>query len=80
MFKNTKTRRTVFLYLFFIYSLINLLQGFLFKKYYDPESFQTFQEICETKHYPFEEHFITTSDGYILRFFRLQSKHQLKIY
>jgi hypothetical protein len=25
--------------------------------------------------YPYEEHFITTEDGYILKFFRIQAKN-----
>jgi len=32
---------------------------------------KTFQQIAQDYGYPFEQHFITTSDGYILRLFRI---------
>ena len=40
------------------------------------ESAMNFTEYCNYYNYPIESHFITTSDGYILNFFRIQSKNQ----
>lgn len=46
---------------------------------YNSDAYKTFTEYLESYSYPFEEHFLTTSDSYILRLFRVQSKTQPKI-
>ena len=54
-----------------------LLMGLI--KCLHPDSTKSFVELSKTYGYPLEEHFITTKDGYILRFFRIQRKNQPKI-
>ena len=38
-----------------------------------------FMKFCKYFGYPVEQHFITTEDGYILTFFRIQAKHQTQM-
>jgi hypothetical protein len=40
-----------------------------------PESKLYFTEYCEYYKYPSQKHEVTTDDGYVLTFFRVQAKH-----
>ncbi|OMJ71987.1 hypothetical protein SteCoe_29663 [Stentor coeruleus] len=40
----------------------------------NPESIQSFKDICLSNNYSFESHQVTTSDGYILTLFRIPNK------
>ena len=37
----------------------------------DPNAYRSFKEICEENGFKYEEHLVTTSDGYILKVFRI---------
>lgn len=39
----------------------------------DPDTFKSFQELCETYGFGVEEHFVETEDGYVVQMFRLVS-------
>lgn len=39
------------------------------------ETFLGFEEYCQHFEYPVEKHLITTEDGYVLTYFRIQAKH-----
>ena len=49
-----------------------------FPRFFNPENPEAkipLPEYFGYFNYPYEEHFITTKDGYILRFFRIQAKN-----
>jgi pimeloyl-ACP methyl ester carboxylesterase len=41
----------------------------------DPDAHRDFTELCVTKGYPVESHWVTTDDGYILRMYRIGAKN-----
>lgn len=46
--------------------------------YYDPDQFADVRTIVQSRGFPYEEHFVTTPDGYILAVHRLRKPGLLR--
>ena len=62
-----------------MFSLVFLLSYLQLFACFNSDAYKTFTEYVESYNYPYEEYYLTTSDNYILKIFRVQSKSQPKI-